>query len=141
MVETTDLIHMMDPSGAPQNVNFDEPVSTFDTRYHLTKTITVSAVGPTDNLDVAGVGAVFIDCSADDVTIGGFINGINGQVLHIARLCASAHTAKLEHNEGTGNQDILLHAGADEALTTEYGGWMLVCNGTNWFDVSHSKHV
>ena len=33
MVETTDLIHMMDPSGAPQNVNFDEPVSTFDGRY------------------------------------------------------------------------------------------------------------
>ena len=33
MVDATDLFHMMDPSGAPQNVNFDEPVSTFDARY------------------------------------------------------------------------------------------------------------
>ncbi len=33
MVDDTDLIHMMDPSGDPQNVNFDEPVSTFDERY------------------------------------------------------------------------------------------------------------
>jgi hypothetical protein len=35
MVLATDLIHMMDPSGAPQNVNFDEPVATFDARYIL----------------------------------------------------------------------------------------------------------
>jgi len=47
----------------------------------------------------------------------------------------------LEHNEGTGNQDIFLHAGADETLNGEYGGWVLVCNGTHWYDTSHSKHV
>ncbi|GAJ02290.1 unnamed protein product, partial [marine sediment metagenome] len=41
----------------------------------------------------------------------------------------------------TGNQDIFLHAGADETLTGEYGGWSLMCNGSHWFDVSHSKHV
>lgn len=35
MVLATDLFHMMDPSGAPQNVNFDEPVATFDARYVL----------------------------------------------------------------------------------------------------------
>lgn len=33
MVVATDLFHMMDPSGAPNNINFDEPVSTFDARY------------------------------------------------------------------------------------------------------------
>ena len=35
VVIATDLFHMMDPSGAPQNVNFDEPVATFDARYVL----------------------------------------------------------------------------------------------------------
>ncbi|GAI80245.1 unnamed protein product, partial [marine sediment metagenome] len=34
-----------------------------------------------------------------------------------------------------------LHAGADETLTGEYGGWSLVCNGSHWLDVSHAKHV
>lgn len=104
-------------------------------------TRTFSTHGPTDNVDIEDVGILFIDCSANDVIIGGFIGGINGQHLHIARLCASANDITLEHNEGTGNQDIFLHRGADETLTGEYGGWTLVCNGSSWFDVSHAKHV
>lgn len=104
-------------------------------------TKTHSAVGPTDDVNVADVSVLFIDCSANNVTIGGFIGGVNGQVLHIVRLCAAVNDATLEHNEGTGNQDIFLHAGGDETLTGEYGGWTLVCNGTSWFDISHSKHV
>ncbi len=104
-------------------------------------TLTHAAVGPIDNLNVADIGILFLDCSANNITIGGFIGGINGQHLHVARLCAAANDATLEHNEGTGNQDILLHAGGDETLTGEYGGWTLVCNGSNWFDVSHAKHV
>lgn len=104
-------------------------------------TKTHSAVGPTDNINVADVGVLFIDCSANDVTIGGFIGGINGQVLRIAKLCAAAQDVTLEHIEGTGNQDIYLHAGLDETLRGEYGGWTLVCDGSNWFDISHAKHV
>lgn len=100
-----------------------------------------SALGPTDNVDVADIGILFIDCSANNVTIGGFIGGINGQHLHIVRLCATVNDATLEHNEGTGNQDIFLHRGLDETLTGEYGGWTLACNGSNWYDVSHAKHV
>ncbi len=104
-------------------------------------TLTHAAVGPTDNLNVADVGVLFLDCSANDVIIGGFIGGINGQHLHVARLDAAANDATLEHIEGTGNQDIFLHAGLDETLTGEYGGWTLVCDGSSWFDVSHAKHV
>ncbi len=104
-------------------------------------TKTHSALGPTDNVDVADIGILFIDCSANDVTIGGFTGGIRGQHIHIVRLCAAVNDMTLEHNEGTGNQDIFLHRGADETLTGEYGGWTLACNGSNWFDVSHAKHV
>lgn len=101
------------------------------------------ATGPDaqDDVDVSNVNILFLDCAANDVTIGGFVGGVNGQVLNIARLCAGAHNATLEHNEATGNQDIFLHKGADESLFAEYGGWTLACDGSNWYDVSHAKHV
>lgn len=96
---------------------------------------------PQDDVDVSNVNILFLDCAANDVVIGGFVGGINGQILHIARLCAAANDATLEHNEGTGNQNIFLHAGGDETLAGEYGGWALACDGTNWYDISHAKHV
>ncbi len=96
---------------------------------------------PQDDVDVSGITILFLDCSGHDIVIGGFVGGKNGQVLHISRLCAAANDAKLEHNHISGNQDIFLHKGADETLTGEYGGWLLACNGTNWYDVSHAKHV
>lgn len=96
---------------------------------------------PQDDVDISNVNVLFLDCSANAIVIGGFVGGVNGQVLHIARLCATVNDATLEHNEGTANQNIFLHVGIDETLTGEYGGWNLVCNGTNWYDVSHAKHV
>lgn len=104
-------------------------------------TLTFSTEGPTDDLDVSGINTLFLDCSANDVTIGGFTGGVNGQVLYVARLCSGVHSGTLEHLEGGGSQDIYLHAGADETLNTEYGGWVLICNGTSWFDTSHAEHV
>ena len=97
--------------------------------------------GAYDALDVSGINVIFLDCSGGAITIGGFVGGVRGQVLYIARLCASAANLTLEHVESTGNQDIYLHAGSDETLFTEYGGWVLICNGTSWFDTSHAKHV
>lgn len=96
---------------------------------------------PQDDVDVSNVNVLFLDCSANDIVIGGFVGGVNGQVLHIARLCAGLHDATLEHDEGTGNQNIFLHKGADETLFGEFGGWTLACDGSNWYDVSHAKHV
>jgi len=49
-------------------------------------TLTTAVVGPTDNLNVVGVNTVFMDCSANDVTIGGFIGGVDGQLLNVIRL-------------------------------------------------------
>ena len=50
------------------------------------ETLTTAVVGPTDNLDVSGVNTVFLDCSGGNVTIGGFVGGVDGQILYIARL-------------------------------------------------------
>ncbi|MBA7623567.1 hypothetical protein ES703_30964 [subsurface metagenome] len=96
---------------------------------------------PQDDVDVSGITVLFIDCSANDVIIGGFVGGVNGQVLQVAKLCIAAQDVTLEHEEGGGNQDLHLHAGGDETLRGEYGGWTLACNGTDWYDISHAKHV
>lgn len=94
-----------------------------------------------DDVDVSGVNVLFLDCSANDIVISGFVGGVNGQVLHICRLCAAINDGTLQHDVNTGNQRILLHAGGNETIAGEYGGWCLACNGTNWYDMSHSKHV
>ncbi len=96
---------------------------------------------PQDDVDISNVNILFLNCSVNDIVIGGFVGGINGQVLHIARLCAAVNNATLEHNEGTANQNIFLHVGEDETLTGEYGGWTLACDGSSWYDLSHAKHV
>jgi len=104
--------------------------------------ITIST-GPAiqNNINVSNVSIVFIDCSANSVLIAGLTGGIDGQVISMARTCASANGAVLLHAQGTSDQDLLLHAGMGEQLVGEYGGWVFACNGTDWYDCSHSKHV
>jgi len=97
-------------------------------------TLTHSAVGPTDNLDVTAVNTIFVNTASNHVTIGGFVGGVEGQTLKVVVINATNNTV-LEHAEGTGNQDIYLWQGSDETLTAVYGGWTLVCNGTHWYDV------
>ena len=94
-----------------------------------------------NDVDISNVNILFLDCSANDITIGGFIGGVNGQVLHIAKICAAVQDVTMKHIAGTGNQDMYLHAGLDETLRGEYGGWNLACDGSNWYDISHAKHV
>ena len=53
----------------------------------------------------------------------------------------ATNNTTLEHAEGTGNQDLFMHKGADESLLAEFGGWHMWCDGSNWFDVSHAQHV
>ena len=97
-------------------------------------TATLSTTGPTDNYDVADINVLFIDASSNSVTVGGFVNGRAGQILHVVVTGINAgNSATLEHNEATGNQDIFLTTGNDETLTNSYGGWTLVCDGTNWY--------
>jgi len=104
-------------------------------------TTTLSAAGPTDNLDVSGVNTVYIDTSGGNVTLGGTVGGVDGQMLCIV-VHDYTNNFTIEHNEGGGNQDFILHAQADETMTGEPGGWVFVNeNGNHWHDCSHAKHV
>lgn len=96
---------------------------------------TFNTEGPTDDVDVEGVDILFIDTSSDNVTIGGFKNGKEGQGLLVV-VIDNSNNLVLEHNEGGGDQDIFLNGNDDVTLTATYGGFMLVCDGDNWYEVS-----
>lgn len=104
--------------------------------------LTLSATGPTDNLDVSGVNVVFVDASSNAVTLGGLTGGVDGQVLHVVIVGVGAgNTVTFENQEGTGNQDMYLNGPyylADIVIpASTYGGIHLVCNGTSWFEIDH----
>lgn len=103
-----------------------------------TKTITTGAL---QTPIVAGVKVLFLDCSGGAISVRSFGSGVNGQVLHVARLDSANVAATMKNNAAPPGQALFLHAMADETLTNEYGGWCFVCDGTSWFDASHSKHV
>jgi hypothetical protein len=104
-------------------------------------TLTLTAAGPTDNLDVSGVNTIIIDTNANNVILGGTVGGVAGQLLAVV-IHDSTNDTTIEHAEGTGNQDFYLHKGADETLNSEFGGWMFVnMGGNHWHDCSHAQHV
>ena len=120
--KSTNELYFQDGAGAEHNLINTTRVS-----------LAFSTEGPTDNIDVTDVGVVFVNTSGNNVTIGGFVGGVSAQVLHIVVVDATSNTI-LEHNEGTGNQDVFLASGGDETLTASYGGWTLICNGTHWYE-------
>ena len=115
-----------------ENGNFNIPNGAISSD---TATITSSA----DDTDVSGVNTLFVTTAGGNVVIGGFSGGIAGQVLYIARKDAT-NDLTLEHLEGAGDQDIYMHEGTDETLDS-WGGFVLVCDGSDWYDLSHAKHV
>ena len=71
-----------------------------------------------------------MDTASNNVTVGGLTGGVAGQLLYVVKTNTS-NSAILENAEGGGSQDIKLLSAGDETITT-FGGWMLVCDGTNW---------
>lgn len=103
-------------------------------------TITLTA-GTHVNPDVGGVNVVFLDCSAGNILVRGFSGGVPGQELAVVRIDKAANNATMQYNFPFTTQKLWLHAGASETLNGEYGGWHFACDGSEWFDVSHAKHV
>jgi len=99
-----------------------------------TTTITASS----DTTDVSGINTLFINITSD-IVLGGLTGGVNGQVLNIAILGNFTNHVRLEHAEGVSNQDFINHTGLDEDI--DHGGCIYVCNGSDWYDISHAKHV
>ena len=120
----------VNPAGGGANIQMDGAISS--------ATSTFSTEGPTDNVDVSKINTLFVDTSSNDITIGGLAGGVVGQYLQIVKV-SYLNDLTLEHNEKGGSQDLMMHQEANEII--DAGGVLLVCNGTDWWDVSHAKHV
>jgi len=99
-----------------------------------TATVTTSA----DNTDVSGINTLWITTAGGDVVLGGLTGGVDGQVLYVIRK-DTTNDLTLENAEGAGDQDFIMHQGSDEII--DGGGVVLVCDGSDWYDCSHAKHV
>lgn len=99
-----------------------------------TATITASS----DITDVSGINTLFINITGD-IVLGGLTGGVNGQTLNIIMLGNFVNHVTLEHAEGVSAQDFINHLSVDELIS--HGGCIYVCNGTNWYDASHARHV
>jgi len=102
-------------------------------RIELRSTVALSS--SSDNLDVVNSSVVIANTSGGDITLGGLVGGVTGQVLFIFKSTA-ANTLTIEHDENTGNQDIIT-ADTNDISLTNYGGVTLVYDGSNWHEVGH----
>ena len=116
------------------------PTTTLDVEGTVSyKHTAFSTAGPTDGIDVSDTTVLEVDTSSNNVTMGGFQGGVQGQILYIVKT-DTTNFIQLEHNETTtlpaGHQKIYLTSGSDERVVG-YGGWTLYCNGTDWFSLSN----
>jgi len=112
------------------------PTTTLDVEGTVSyKHTAFTTAGPTDNVDVSDTTVLEVDTSSNNVVIGGFTGGVQGQILYVVKT-DTANFIQLEHNEGGGSQDIFLTSGSDDRVVG-YGGWTLYCNGTSWFALSN----
>ena len=117
-------------------IGTDDPTTTLDVEGTVSyKHTAFSTAGPTDNVDVSDTTVLEVDTSSNNVIIGGFTGGVQGQILYIVKT-NTANFIQLEHNEGGGSQDIFITTGSDERVVG-YGGYTLYCNGTSWFSLSN----
>ena len=113
--------------------NGTEVFETTSTGVNIQGTVTYKHISVTSSSDAVDVsGATVVECTpSGNVSIGGFTGGVQGQVIHILKVDSGFGRVFLEHNEGTGNQDIFLSGGGDIALATR-GGVTLYCTGSEW---------
>jgi len=89
----------------------------------------------TDALDVSGATTVTVTSTSGNVILGGFANGVSGQIVHVIHR-SPTNSLRFEHNEATATQPIFTSTSADKTLSG-YGGMTLFCDGNNWFEIGN----
>jgi hypothetical protein len=98
----------------------------------LLKKKTVSA--DTDALDVSGISVIEFTTSGGNLVIGGFANGVAGQIVYCYKLNLT-NTLTFEHNKTTGTQKLFNRAAID-LVFTNFGGTTYYCPiGTYWMEI------
>lgn len=90
------------------------------------------------NLDVSAVNTVFINITSN-IILSGLTGGVLGQIIEFVYKGNYVNTATFEDTAGTGDQDFYMHSRGDEVING--GGMTMTCDGSNWFDGGHARHV
>jgi len=125
----TNTLHV-DSSNNRVGIGTTSPTTTLDVEGTVSYKHT-SLSADSDDLDVSGV--TVVECTPSGTNrLGGLTGGVQGQILYILKVDSGLGRIIIEHNEGTGNQDIFL-SGASDVMLSARGGMTLYCNGTSWF--------
>ena len=127
--DNEDLLEL-DMSALRVGINTTSPTTTLDVEGTVSYKH-ISLTDSSDDLDVSGCTIVECTPSGTDY-LGGLTGGVQGQILHILKVDSGLGRIIIQHNEGTGNQDIFL-SGASDVMLSARGGMTLYCNGTSWF--------
>jgi len=92
---------------------------------------------------VGGINYIFIYASFAAVTINDFTGGVAGQVIYLVVKAPNASNTVTITDTSGSNQELYLRSEADYVFAVrERGGFVFICDGSNWYDVSHGpKHV
>ena len=90
-----------------------------------------------DAVDVTGVSIIYFETSINEITIGGFANGVVGQIIHCVK-SSFAHNLIIEQKEATGTQKIITPTALDITFPN-YGGFTAIYVGEYWRIVSYSN--
>ncbi len=98
--------------------------------------VTVSTT--TTNIDVSGCNSVLIDITSN-IVLSGCTGGVAGQIVVFAYKGNYTNTVQFLNQAAAGTQKFYMHSQADE--TFDGGGITFVCDGSNWYDCGHGRHV
>jgi len=126
-------------------LSVDQPLHTSDSPIFAGLTIngavstaTLTVTESADEIDVSEVNVVFINIT-ENIILGGLTGGVDGQVLEAVYKGNYTKTVTFLHKEGVADQDFYMHTEADE--TFDGGGITFTCDGSNWYDGGHGRHV
>ena len=144
-VDSGDLILSTRISGTPTErmridkngkvgIGTSSPDSTLDVNGAISSGICVQD-SSSDAVDVSDCNILQITSTTGSRTIGGFANGVDGQVLYVIKV-NSANSVTIENEEATGTQKIYFNGGADSTVTAgNYGTWIFYCDSNAWTEI------
>jgi len=129
------------PTSGNIGINVIDPHSKLEVNGAISSaTLVVTTANDGAGINVAGVNAIFVDSSAGNISIDDFTGGVAGQQL---LMVVKDNTNQVTFTDTSGaNQEMILHDEANLVIAANNrGGLTLICDGSDWYDVSHSQHV
>ena len=133
----------MRATGGNVGIGVADPHSKLEVNGAISSAVLAVTSANDGTVAVGGINSIFIDASVAAVTINDFTGGVAGQVIYLVVKTPDASNAVTITDTSGSNQELYLRSEADYVFAVrERGGFVFICDGSNWYDVSHGpKHV